>query len=175
VAAITVVIRSQQPDAVALLEATDRAKAAPLARDLGMHLMFGDANNEIHVAWLSHIPVRRWAKHCLPSILAALHPLGDQPHLLVGDLVGTPPGGEAKWGDAVDGALRRAIGCLVKTGDVDRYRARHPGVPGYTYPSAAPWLRLDYAFASPTLAACLVGCDLIAEEAATQASDHRPI
>lgn len=57
--AIAEIIRTQRPDAAALLEATDYAKAETLARNLGMQLAFGDANNGIHIAWLSHLPIRR--------------------------------------------------------------------------------------------------------------------
>ncbi len=60
---IAAVIRGQQPDTVALLEANSRANAAALARDLGMHLAFGEANCACHIAWLSRLPIRRWANH----------------------------------------------------------------------------------------------------------------
>jgi len=219
--AVADVIRTRQPDAVALLEATSRAKATTLADDLGMHLTFGEANNGVHVAWLSRLPVRRWENHRLalaktlleievvwegasvrlfathlasrhdattpaeevPAILEVLRPLGGQPHLLLGDLnalrpgdpVGSPPPGEAKRGDAADGAPRRAIGRIVDAAYVDCYRALHPRAPGFTYPSSAPWLRLDYVFASPALAARLKACDLVAGQAAERASDHLPV
>lgn len=220
--AIAAVIRGQRPDAVALLEATSRANAEILARELGMELAFGEANNAVHVAWLSRLPIRRWINRRLPilgktlleiavaweetevrlfathlasrhdphppveevpAILDLLHPLADQPHLLVGDLnalrpgdpVGTPPHGEEKWGDAADGAPRQALRYILDAGYVDCYRALHPQGPGYTYPSDAAWMRLDYVFASPPLAARLHACDLVAGDEAKRASDHLPI
>lgn len=63
-----------------------------------------------------------------------------------------PPGVE-KRGEARPGAERRAIRLLVDAGYVDCYRALHPEEAGYTYPSDAPWLRLDYIFSSPLLLA----------------------
>jgi endonuclease/exonuclease/phosphatase (EEP) superfamily protein YafD len=56
---IAAIIRKQQPDAVALLEATSRANALTLAQDLEMQLVFGEANNRIDVAWLSRLPIQR--------------------------------------------------------------------------------------------------------------------
>ena len=220
--AIAALIRRQQPDAVARLEATSRANAQTLACGLGMRLVFGEANNGIHVAWLSRLPIRRWENHGLaalaktlleieavwegaplrlfathlasrhdaslpeeeiPAILDVLRPLADQPHLLVGDLnalrpgdpVGTPPCGVAKWGDAAEGAPRHAIERVLDAGYEDCYRALHPRVPGYTYPSSAPWMRLDYVFASPQLTARLRACDIITGGEAERASDHYPI
>jgi exodeoxyribonuclease III len=219
---IAAIIRKQQPDAVALLEATSRANALTLAQDLEMQLAFGEANNSIHVAWLSRLAIQRERNHRLavlaktlleievvregaplrlfathlasrwdgrqpvdeiPAILDVLRPLADQPHLLVGDLnalrpgdpVGTPPPGEEKRGDALPGAPRRAIRLILGAGYVDCYRSLHPQAPGYTYPSHAPWLRLDYIFASPPVAARVWGCDIVMREVAERASDHFPI
>lgn len=44
------VIRRSQPDAVALLEANSRPNAEWLARELDMHLTFGEANSEFCIA-----------------------------------------------------------------------------------------------------------------------------
>jgi endonuclease/exonuclease/phosphatase family metal-dependent hydrolase len=219
---IAAIIRKQQPDAVALLEATSRANALTLAQDLQMQLVFGEANNGIHVAWLSRLPIQRERNHRLvalaktlleievawagaplrlfathlasrwdgrqpvdevPAILDVLRPLAGQPHLLVGDLnalrpgdpVGTPPHGQVKRGDALPGVERRAIRLILDAGYVDCYRSLHRETPGYTYPSDAPWLRLDYILASPQMAARLWACDVVMGEEAEQASDHFPI
>jgi endonuclease/exonuclease/phosphatase family metal-dependent hydrolase len=218
---IAEIIRAQQPDAVALAEATDRATVEALATILHMPLTFGEAPNGFHLAWLCRLPIRRWQNHHglglaktlleieidwasttvslfathlasrhdttrpvdeVPAILTALRSLGDRPHLLAGDLnalrpddpVGNPPPGRVRRGDAA-GAPRRAIARLIEAGYVDSYRTVHPQTPGYTYPSDAPWLRLDYIFASPAMAQCLVACDLVTGEAPTRASDHLPI
>jgi endonuclease/exonuclease/phosphatase family metal-dependent hydrolase len=219
---IAAILRKQQPDAVALLEATSRANALTLAQDLEMQLVFGEANNGIHVAWSSRLPIQRERNHRLavlaktlleievawagaplrlfathlasrwdgrqpvdevPAILDVLHPLAGHPYLLVGDLnaltpgdpVGTPRRGEEKRGDALPAAPRRAIGLILDAGYVDCYRSLHPETPGYTYPSDAPWLRLDYILASPQMAARLWACDVVIGEEAERASDHFPI
>jgi len=44
------VIQLQQPDVVALLEANSRPKAEALSQQLGMSLIFGNANSAFHVA-----------------------------------------------------------------------------------------------------------------------------
>lgn len=216
------VIRQQQPDVVALLEATSWVRAALLARRLGMRLTFGRANNAFHVAWLSRLPVTGSANHRLPTlaktllelevrwdgaplrlfathlaagqdvlhpaqeapvILELLRPLADQPHLLLGDFnalhpadtVGPPPWGEEEMNEAIDGDPRQAIRCILTAGYVDCFRALHPETPGYSYPAATPWLRLDYIFASPPLAARLSACDVVHDELAARASDHFPV
>jgi exodeoxyribonuclease-3 len=53
------VIQQQQPDAVALLEANDYANVQALAQRLGLKLIFGTANSEFHIAWMSRLPVKR--------------------------------------------------------------------------------------------------------------------
>src|SRR5207253_2945784 len=60
------------PDAVALLEANDRANAELLARDLDMHIAFGEANSPFHIAWLSRLPVLRRHNHRLPILAKTL-------------------------------------------------------------------------------------------------------
>jgi exodeoxyribonuclease-3 len=71
-AAIGEVIRREQPDAVALLEANSRAHAATLAHELGMTLVFGEANSAFHIAWLSRLPIRRSANHRQPILAKTL-------------------------------------------------------------------------------------------------------
>jgi exodeoxyribonuclease-3 len=220
--AITAVIRRQQPDAVALLEANSYAGVAALAHDSGMHLAFGEANCDYHIAWLSRSPIRRHTNHRhptlaktlleielewegtplhlfathlasrheplepvdeIPVILGLIAPLAARSHLLVGDFnalrpadpVGEPPAGVIRRGEAATDAARLTIGHLVNAGYVDCYRAIHSRAPGYTYPAGAPWLRLDYIFASPPLAVRLTGCDVVTGAAAARASDHLPL
>lgn len=62
------VMRQQRPDAIALLEANSRLHAQQLADDLGMQLVFGEANSEFHVAWISRLPIIRWQNHRLPLL-----------------------------------------------------------------------------------------------------------
>jgi len=100
---------------------------------------------------------------------------GDLNALRPGDRVGTPPKGETRRGDAVDGAPRLAIGRLLEAGYVDCFRHQHARRRGFTYPSQSPWLRLDYIFASPGLAPYIDCCDVIETRLARRASDHLPI
>jgi endonuclease/exonuclease/phosphatase family metal-dependent hydrolase len=105
-----------------------------------------------------------------------------EPHLLVGDLnalrpgdpLGTPPLGVEPRGDALPGAKRATLSPLVEAGYVDCYR-RLLDTPGFTYPSHAPWLRLDYVFASAQMASRLRACDVLTGSDARQASDHLPV
>jgi endonuclease/exonuclease/phosphatase family metal-dependent hydrolase len=148
---------------------------------------------EVELAWdgaalrlfATHLAGGNDAQHPAQEILAVLDRLRScaEPHLLVGDLnalhpsdtVGPPPPGEEKMGDAIDGDPRWAIRRVLDAGYVDCYRARHPRPTGYTYPADAPWLRLDYIFASPSMAIRLDACDVVVGRAAAQASDHLPV
>lgn len=119
----------------------------------------------------------------MPAVLDVLKAVGAAPHVLVGDFnalavddaIGEPPPGVEKRGEAVDGVPRLAIAPLVEAGYVDCYRALHPDEPGYTYLAWAPWLRLDYVFASPALAGRLLECDVVRGDLAARASDHLPV
>jgi len=117
------------------------------------------------------------------SILAVLRRRTARDHLLGGDFnalspvdgVGTTPRGEVPRGEALAGAARPVIRKLLDAGYVDCYRALHPDAPGYTYRADALWLRLDYLFASPTLAPRLTACDVVCDKSAVGASDHVPL
>lgn len=150
---------------------------------LGIEISCDDAPLQLFAAHLAsrHEPLEPVAE--IPIILSLLAPLGTRPHLLVGDFnalrendpVGAPPPGVVPRGAAVAGAPRPAIGPLLAAGYVDCYRRCHPRAAGYTYPAAAPWLRLDYLFANPTLAARLDRCERVAGATAVRASDHLPV
>jgi exodeoxyribonuclease III len=72
--AIAELIRGEQPDAVALLEATDPIAVGHLAvqDQLQMPVIFGEANDGYHVAWLSRLPIRRSQNHRLPTLAKTL-------------------------------------------------------------------------------------------------------
>src|SRR6266511_1672164 len=70
--AITEVIRAAHPDLVALQEANSRPNAERLAHDLGMELIYGEANSPFAVAWLSRRPVVSSQNHKLPSLAKTL-------------------------------------------------------------------------------------------------------
>jgi len=149
---------------------------------------------EVEVSW-EGTPLRLFTTHLasrhdaarpeeeVSAILDILRPHAGQPYLLTGDLnalrpgdpVGTLTTGVELRGEARPGAPRRTIGLIVDAGYTDCYRVLHPEAPGYTYSSDAPWLRLDYIFASPRLATRLAACDVIGEGEARRASDHLPL
>jgi exonuclease III len=85
------------------------------------------------------------------------------------------PIGELPEGVMQGYIARRPIQVLLDAGYVDCYRMLNPETPGYTYSSFHPWLRLDYLFASPTLAGRLSACDVVTGAGAQHASDHLPV
>ena len=66
--AIEGVLREQDADIVALQEANDRAAVEHLAAALAFELVYGDANSEYAVAWLSRLPVTRSQNHRVPVL-----------------------------------------------------------------------------------------------------------
>jgi endonuclease/exonuclease/phosphatase family metal-dependent hydrolase len=73
---------------------------------------------------------------------------------------------------------RGGLGLPGKAGYVDCFRALHPREPGFTWPSALPAGRIDYIFASPTLAGRLAACAVVDQGdgvTGAEASDHLPV
>jgi exodeoxyribonuclease-3 len=66
--AIEHVLRERDADVVALQEANDRDAVEHLASSLGMQLVYGDANSEFAVAWLSRLPLARSENHRPPVL-----------------------------------------------------------------------------------------------------------
>jgi len=60
------VLRAQSPDVVAIQEANDSGNVEVLARELGMALVYGEANTKYSVAWLSRLPILRAENHRRP-------------------------------------------------------------------------------------------------------------
>ncbi len=82
--------------------------------------------------------------------------------------------------DALDPlyAPRGGFTLLGKAGYVDCFRALHPAEPGFTWPAAMPAGRIDYIFASPTLAGRLARSEVLTgccKVGGADASDHLPI
>jgi endonuclease/exonuclease/phosphatase family metal-dependent hydrolase len=100
--------------------------------------------------------------------------VGDFNALVAGDEPGPPPPGIVPRGDALPDAPRDVLNPFARAGYVDCYRALHDD-PGYTYPADAPWLRLDYAFASAALAPRVESCEVVRDELTARASDHLPL
>lgn len=71
---------------------------------------------------------------------------------------------------------RNTISKVISAGFVDCFRALHACDKGFTLPTPAPHVRLDYIFASQSLAECIRRCDIITEPPAVhRASDHYPL
>jgi endonuclease/exonuclease/phosphatase family metal-dependent hydrolase len=99
--------------------------------------------------------------------------VGDFNALQRGDPVGPPPPAvEFQPGRAGSPSV---LDPLLELGYVDCFRLLHSDAPGWTYAASHPWLRLDYAFASPALAPAIRNCDVIDTEPARIASDHLPL
>ena len=75
-------------------------------------------------------------------------------------------GGKIQW---------RTIQLVLDAGYVDAYRVRHGGATGYTFPSWAPHVRLDYVFTPAGFSSRVHSCEIITHPAAPAASDHLPL
>ncbi len=73
-----------------------------------------------------------------------------------------------------DGGIRtEAIAAVTEAGYVDAYRRLHPDIPGFTMPSVAPSVRLDYFMLGPDLVPALRTCEPMSAGAERAlASDH---
>lgn len=119
-------------------------------------------------------------------VIATLGGRADDQSLIVGDLNAVARGDEPLvagmplWLRAwlrFDGGIRTdVLDRLARSGWRDAYRVLHPEEPGFTLPSSAPRVRLDYLLAPerviPRVRVCepLVGGTLVA-----RASDHLPL
>ena len=75
-------------------------------------------------------------------------------------------GGRVRW---------RTIQIILDGGYVDAYRAGHPGVPGFTFPTWDPHARLDYFFAPAKHSANVQACEIMDIPGVREASDHLPL
>lgn len=75
-------------------------------------------------------------------------------------------GGKIQW---------RTIQLVLDAGYVDAYRVRHGGATGYTFPSWAPHVRLDYVFTPAGFSSRVHSCEIVTHPAAPAASDHLPL
>jgi endonuclease/exonuclease/phosphatase family metal-dependent hydrolase len=148
---------------------------------------------EIEVEWQGQ-PLRAFATHLasrwdsstpldeIQAILEILRPTrgavilaGDFNALAPGERVGVPPPNVVPRPNTRDDDPRPVIRHVLDTGMIDCYRAIHPQPPGYTYQSDHPWLRIDFIFASPSLAVHLRDSGIVTEPPTNRASDHLPI
>ena len=72
---------------------------------------------------------------------------------------------------------RSALAKVRQAGYIDCFRACHPHANGFTVPTTAPNVRLDYIFANSALAAGLRSCEVVQtpSDHAQKASDHYPL
>ena len=72
-------------------------------------------------------------------------------------------GGRIRW---------RTIQIVLDAGYIDAYRALHGADVGYTFPTWAPHVRLDYMFVPSGFAGRVSACEIVNHPAAPAASDH---
>ena len=75
-------------------------------------------------------------------------------------------GGKIRW---------RTIQLVLDAGYVDSYRLSHRGISGFTFPSWAPHVRLDYVFTPAGFSNRIHSCEIVTHPAAPAASDHLPL
>ena len=75
-------------------------------------------------------------------------------------------GGNIRW---------KTIQLVLDAGYVDAYRRLHGSDVGYTFPTWAPHVRLDYFFVPSGQANHIVRCEIVTHAAAAAASDHLPL
>ena len=69
----------------------------------------------------------------------------------------------------------RTIQIMLDAGYLDGFRQLHPEVPGYTFPTWNPHVRIDYAFVPGQEVARLLLCEVLTGANASAASDHFPL
>lgn len=75
-------------------------------------------------------------------------------------------GGNIRW---------RTIQLVLDAGYVDCYRVLHGPDSGFTFPTWAPHVRLDYLFTPSAFKGRIRACDIFTHPAAPAASDHLPL
>jgi endonuclease/exonuclease/phosphatase family metal-dependent hydrolase len=64
---------------------------------------------------------------------------------------------------------------VLDAGYLDAYRVLHGADVGYTFPTWAPHVRLDYVFTPSAFARRIRTCEIFRHAAAPAASDHFPL
>jgi endonuclease/exonuclease/phosphatase family metal-dependent hydrolase len=144
-------------------------------RIFGLHL------SAVHSNWTEQRRVRE-----LRALLKTIEQHQNGFHVLVGDFNTLAPGEQLDitqlpmrlqaliW---LSGRTIRweTIQIMLDAQYVDGYRLLHPHDKGYTMPTWAPHVRLDYIFVPAPAANRLQSCQVINNGAAAQASDHFPL
>jgi exodeoxyribonuclease-3 len=143
--------------------------------------IFGVHLSAVHAAWTER---RRTIE--LRALLKAIAVHQHGFHVLTGDFNTLAPGelldfrklprrlralvwlsgGGVRW---------RTIQIILDGGYVDAYRSLHQQVPGFTFPTWDPHVRLDYLFLPSLHRPALRSCEIIDVPGSREASDHLPL
>ena len=146
----------------------------------GEFRIFGIHLSALYSAWTEQRRVFE-----LKALLASIARHQDGFHVLTGDFNTLAPG------DLLDfrklphrlralvwlsgGRIRwRTIQLILDAGYADGYRKLHADDPGYTFPTWAPHVRLDYVFVPGGYSDRLERCEILTGPAAAAGSDHFP-
>jgi endonuclease/exonuclease/phosphatase family metal-dependent hydrolase len=143
--------------------------------------IFGVHLSALYAAWTERHRVVE-LRALLASIVRHQHGL----HVLVGDFNTLAPGDLLDFRSLPNrlralvwlsgGRIRwRTIQLILDAGYADGHRKLHGSEPGFTFPTWAPHVRLDYVFVPAAFAERLAACEVIQGPAATAASDHFPL
>lgn len=143
--------------------------------------IFGVHLSAVHAAWTES---RRVGE--LRALLKAIRQHEHGFHVLTGDFNTLAPG-ELLDFTKLPGRLRalvwmsggkvrwRTIQIVLDAGYVDAFRSLSPNVPGFTFPTWDPHVRLDYFFMPTKHAAQVSSCQVMDVPGARDASDHLPL
>ena len=149
--------------------------AGDVCRLFGVHLA------AVHAAWTE---ARRVFE--LRALLASIRRHEHGLHLLTGDFNTLAPGERFDFGLLPPrlralvwmsgGRVRwRTIRQLLESGYDDAFRMLSPEVPGFTFPTWNPHVRLDFAFVPKRFTRHVMACAVLDTPAAREASDHLPL
>lgn len=128
-----------------------------------------------------------WRTHQVRALLRYIREATPGQHLLAGDFNTIAPGDKASLAEAplwvraqtwfqLGYIPRWALKPLLEAGYVDCFRKLRPEEDGFTLPSSYPQVRLDYVFASRSLAEALRECRVVTSPGeVVLASDHLPV
>ena len=143
--------------------------------------IFGVHLSAVHAAWTE----RRRTEE-LRALLKSIQRHQEGFHALTGDFNTLAPGDLFDF-RKLPGRLRalvwlsggtvrwRTIKIILDGGYIDAYRSLHPDVPGFTFPTWEPHVRLDYLFLPSRHATKLTSCEIMDVPGARDASDHLPL
>jgi exodeoxyribonuclease-3 len=134
-----------------------------------------------------HSNITEWRRmREVRSLLSLASHDRDRPHVIAGDFNTLAPG-EVLDLARLPSHLRavtwltgrrirwRIVGMMLDAGYVDAFRLLDTDGRGYSFPSADPHLRLDYAFVRAQDASRVDLCDIVHAADAPRASDHLPL